>query len=70
MENKPCCYRTVRKWAFAQVNTELVATHNNQADRGSRDDAGGLTSYEFSVLNLLGDGASRTYERETEMRCS
>ena len=70
MENKPCCYRTVRKWAFAQVNTELVATHNNQAERGSSGDARGPTSWEVSVLNLLGDGASGTYERETEMRCS
>lgn len=63
-ENKPYCFREIRNCAFAQVNTYLVATYNNQVDRGQ-------TSCAVSVPHLLGDGASiRTYNKETEIRCS
>lgn len=70
-ENKPYCFREIRNCAFARVNTDLVATYNNQVDRGSSSGTRGQTSCAVSVPHLLGDGASiRTYNKETEIRCS
>lgn len=57
--------------ALAQVNTDLVTTHQDQVERGSSRDARGRTNCAVSVPHLLGGGTLRkTSKTDVEIRHS